>query len=204
MAMAIAARIDPETRVPVGPWPVGPLTWEDVQDLPDVAGLRYELIDGILLMSPSPPPLHQRVVTQLLAVLHAACPAGLEVFTAPFDWFVTDWRYFEPDVLVVPRIQGNPRRFEGTPLLAVEVLSPSTRHRDLGLKRTAYAEAGLSHYWVVEPDPDAPGLTAFRLDDGRLVEDTVVVGDSPYEPSGPFPVRVVPTELVSGKPPPRD
>lgn len=198
--MAIAARVDPETRVPVGPWPVGPFTWDDVQEFPDEAGLRYELIDGILLMSPAPSPLHQRVIRELLLLLVDTCPADHEAFPAPFDWFVTDWRYFEPDVLVVPRIHGNPRRFEGTPLLAVEVLSPSTRHRDLGLKKTAYAEAGLEHYWVVDPDPDAPSLSAFRLGGGHLVESATVTGDAAYEAGEPFPVRIVPAELVAGGP----
>lgn len=194
--MAIAARVDPETRVPVGPWPVGPFTWDDVQDFPAEGGLRYELVDGILLMTPAPSRLHQRAAGELFVLLRAACPPRFEALTAPFDWFITDVRYFEPDLLVVERVEGDERRFEGTPLLAVEVLSPSTRHRDLGLKRTAYAEAGLGHYWVV--DPDAPSLTAFRLVGGHLTETDAVAGDTAYETDEPFTVRIVPAALASG------
>ncbi len=82
-----------------------PLTRADFEDVPD-DGHRYELIDGSLIVSPGPQLPHQDVVGNLYLVLRAACPPELKVVLVP---------------------QGAP----GPPLLAVEVLSPSTRRVDL-------------------------------------------------------------------------
>jgi Uma2 family endonuclease len=79
--------------------------------------------------------------------------------------------------------------------LAVEILSPSTRYRDLGLKRRAYEDAGLPWYWIV--DPKKPRLTVLRLIDGRFVEHAVVTGDEEYVTTEPVAVTVVPSALVS-------
>lgn len=170
-----------------------PLTEEDLARLPD-DGLRYELIDGELLVSPSPAGLHQRVSMNLSLILAAAVPAGHEVLAAPFDWRVNRFNVFVPDVLVVPHLGSGAKRLERPPLLAVEILSPSSRQRDLALKKRAYEAAGLGWYWVV--DPDAPSLTVFRLDDGRFSDVSVVAEDEPYRATDPFPVEVVPSALV--------
>ena len=53
-------------------------------------------------------------------------------------------------------------------LLAVEVLSPSTRRKDIVLKRSKYEDAGIASYWVV--DPEEPSIVAWELRDGRYVE----------------------------------
>ena len=174
--------------------PVGPLTYEDLAKLPEESGLRYELIDGVLLLTPSPVKSHQFAVLNLAILLKAAAPPDSAVMVAPFDWLINDWRVFEPDVFVIPNPAGQEKRFEGVPLLAVEVLSPSTRHRDLGIKLRAYEDAGLPWYWVV--DPDEPSLTVFRLSGGRLVEEAKVSGDEVYNAVGPFPVTVIPAELI--------
>ncbi|MGH9187152.1 MAG: Uma2 family endonuclease [Acidimicrobiales bacterium] len=173
--------------------PLGPLTYEDVQRFPD-DGLRYELVDGELLVTPAPNTLHQRIVVNLVLLLHGVIDAGLEVLPAPVDWYIDQHTYFEPDVLVVRRSDESERRLEGTPVLAVEILSPTTRRRDLGLKKRAYEDAGLPWYWVV--DPEAPSVSAFRLADGRYREEATVAGDEVYETHDPFAVRVVPSDLV--------
>ncbi|HEU0103295.1 MAG TPA: Uma2 family endonuclease [Mycobacteriales bacterium] len=102
----------------------GDWTVADLADLPE-DGLRYELVDGTLLVSPAPAKPHQRSVGRLYLLLSAACPRELEVFLAPTDYQPTDRRSFQPDLLVVRRDDPG----EGavtTPLaLAVEVLSPS-------------------------------------------------------------------------------
>jgi Uma2 family endonuclease len=76
-----------------------------------------------------------------------------EVFDAPIDLILTQHDVLVPDLLVAsdPR-QISQRGIEGAPLLAVEILSPSTRRFDLGPKAQRYAELGLQHYWVVDPD----------------------------------------------------
>ena len=89
-------------------------------------------------------------------------------------------------------IDENP--FRGIPLLAVEVLSPSTRAWDLGLKRLKYAEAGLGWFWVV--DVDDRTLTVLRLVDGGYEEEAVVRGDEPYEAPPPLHVKLAPGDLT--------
>lgn len=77
-------------------------TVADLATLPD-DGLRYELVDGTLLVSAAPSKLHQRALGNLYVLLRAACPAELEVFLAPTDYQPTSTRSFQPDLLVVSR-----------------------------------------------------------------------------------------------------
>jgi Uma2 family endonuclease len=60
-------------------------TVDDLDDLPD-DGLQYELLDGILLVSPAPIPAHQGVVGELYVLIRDACPQHMKVFFAPLDW----------------------------------------------------------------------------------------------------------------------
>lgn len=172
----------------------GQFTVADLDDLPD-DGMRYELVDGQLLVTPAPLPIHQRVVVQLTVRLEASCPEEFEVFVAPFDFRPTTGRSVQPDVLVCHCEDVGPKGVERRPLLlAVEVLSSSTRMTDLLLKRAIYEEAGVASYWIF--DPDAEILTVLELADGRYVERAVVKGDDPFDAQLPFPVRVVPSELL--------
>ena len=174
--------------------PEGPLTWDDLQGLPD-DGRRYELVDGVLLVSPAPVLIHQRAVGQLLAAFHAACPPGYWVLPAPVDWHISKHTVFEPDLVVIGKPDPEAGFVEEAPLLAVEVLSPSTKLRDLGLKRHYYALAGLPWYWIV--NPKKPRLTVLRLVGDRFVEHAVVEGDEEYVATEPVKVTVVPSVLVS-------
>jgi len=172
--------------------PSRPLTYDDLQELPD-DGRRYELVDGTLLVAPAPNLAHQRCVLHLGSLLDAAAPRHLEVFVAPVDWRVSHQTVFEPDVLVV-EAGANGTYLSRTPLLIVEVLSPSTAMVDRTTKRAAYEGAGVSAYWIV--DPDAPSLTALRLRNGRYATDTMVEGNDEYRTDFPFPVAVVPSRLL--------
>ncbi len=78
--------------------------------------------------------------------------------------------------------------------LAVEVLSPSTRHIDLTLKRARLETAGCASYWVV--DPDQPSLTAWDLVDGSYRQVADVSGSEGAKLTRPFPIRVVPSDLL--------
>ena len=111
-----------------------PLTRADLEDLPD-DGHRYELIDGVLLVSPGPQLPHQDMVGNLYLLLRAGCPAHLKVVLAPFAVALSDDTEVQPDLLVAQRTQFTRKDLSGPPLLAVEVLSPSTRRFDLLLKR---------------------------------------------------------------------
>ena len=78
-------------------------------------------------------------------------------------------------------------------LLAVEILSPSTRAKDLLKKRRLYEETGVGSYWIFEPEEAV--LTVPELESGRCVEHTFK-DDEVVEAERPFPVRIVPAELV--------
>jgi Uma2 family endonuclease len=80
-------------------------------------------------------------------------------------------------------------------VLAVEVLSPSGRLIDLNLKRAAYERMGTPSYWVL--DPDVPDLLVLELGaDGRYQERARMAGEQAFEAQLPFPVRVVPSDLL--------
>ena len=79
-------------------------------------------------------------------------------------------------------------------LLAIEVLSPTTRHLDLHLKRARYEAAGCPSYWVF--DPDVPALTVWELDESRYGDPLHVEGDATVRLDHPFPVSVRPADLI--------
>lgn len=171
-----------------------PLTYDDLQRLPDDSN-RYELLDGYLLVTPSPEVPHQLSIGRLVVLLSAAAAPDHMVLPAPTDWFVSDTTVLQPDVIVTKRTDVSRRRVERPPLLAVEVLSSSTRARDLTLKRAAYERAGVASYWIV--DPKGPGLTVLELGPVGRYQETRVRTDERFDASRPFPVSVVPAELFA-------
>lgn len=171
-----------------------PLTRADLESLPD-DGYRYELVDGVLLMSPSPRPVHQRAVARLLAVLAENCPREMEVLPAPLDVELADDTVLIPDVVVGLRDHFGQRGLIGAPVIAVEVISRSSRLIDTKLKPAKLAEAGCPHYWVV--DPNVPRLQIFRLDNGVYTEVGCSVGEQLIELSDPYPFRVSADHLVA-------
>lgn len=178
----------------VTPLPWGrPLTRADVRELPD-DGHRYELLDGMLLVSPSPTHRHQRAVTRLGLLLGNACPSDQELLVAPFDVVLADDTVLQPDLLVADVRDLADARVPLAPHLVVEVLSPSTRRVDLLLKRSRYEAAGVPAYWIV--DPEEPSLTVLELVELRYVETARVVDTQAVEVEHPYPLTVVPRALV--------
>jgi Uma2 family endonuclease len=181
--------------------PAGEFTVEDLERMPD-DGRRYELLDGVLLVSPAPGVWHQEVVLELAIRLRAACPPELHVVIAPFEWRRGRRTALQPDLLVARRadllaVEGG--KFLGEPpVLAVEVLSSSTRRIDRLSKLSAYEEAGVDSYWLVDPDPQAPSLQALELVDGRYVEVGCPSGEQAWQAQRPFPVTIRPAALVAG------
>lgn len=158
-------------------------------------GRRYELLDGVLLVSPSPKPLHQRVAFRLARQLDDACPADLEVMLAPLDVVLDDDTVLQPDVLVGRCADFTDDGLAAPPLLVVEVLSPSTHRFDQLLKRARYEAAGASAYWTVDPDESV--LEAWTLVDGAYVRAGAAKGEEEFRADVPFPVTVVPASLAS-------
>lgn len=171
----------------------GHFTLADLDALPD-DGKRYEVVDGVLLVTPVPLTVHQTVVVELAYLLRHRCPGDLKVFVAPVDFRPTPARSVQPDVLVCRRTDVGLRTIEKPLLLAVEVLSQSTSLADRVLKRRLYEQAGVASYWIF--DPAREELTVLELDGETYIERAVVVGKEAFEAGLPFPVRIVPADLV--------
>ena len=177
------------TTMPVsGDWTV-----DDLDRLPD-DGLRYELVDGVLLVSSAPLVPHQLALAGLLFRLTAAAPAGLRVLPAPLDITFSRTRLLQPDIVVLRREQLGGRKVDGIPLLVVEVLSRSTAASDATLKRHVFQQAGVPSYWLL--DPERPSLTVLELVGGAYHEICTVQGQEAFVAERPFPVTVVPAELL--------
>jgi Uma2 family endonuclease len=135
------------------------------------------------------------VALRLYRLLDDACPDDLYVLAAPFAVRTDISNEVQPDVLVARFEQLTDKNLPAAPLLAVEVLSPSGRLIDLNLKRAAYERMGTPSYWVL--DPDVPDLLVLELDaHGRYQEVARVAGDEAFQAHRPFPVHVVPSELL--------
>lgn len=171
----------------------GDWTVDDLRALPD-DGLQYELADGVLLVSPAPRPAHQRAVGRLFLALSANCPPELEVFPAPLDYQPSERRSLQPDVMVVRRADVGETAIERPLLLAVEVLSASTRTKDLLVKRALYEDSDVGAMWVV--DLDEPSITGWVLREGRWSDEQRAVGEQPFVTAAPFAVSVVPASLL--------
>ena len=157
-------------------------------------GHRYELIDGSLVVTPAPVPDHQGASGELYLLLRAACPADLQVYYAPFDVELSPDTIVQPDLLITRRSDVTKRGITVPPLLAVEILSPSTRRFDLMLKRSRYEAAGCPSYWVV--DPDEPSITAWELRDSAYTVAGQAAGEESVSLELPFPVTIVPARLL--------
>ncbi len=144
------------------------LDYSDLQFTPD-DGRRYELVRGDLLVTPSPSLTHQRVSKRLHRILEDYFESRSigEVFCAPTDVILTPRDVFVPDLVVVADPSDTAERgIERPPLLVVEILSPSTRQADRGVKATRYAELGIEHYWIV--DPEAKRIDCLRSESGAF------------------------------------
>jgi Uma2 family endonuclease len=171
------------------------LTVEDMENMPDDE-FRYELDDGVLIVSPAPSTMHQLAVARLTVLLSAACPDGLVVLPG-VGVNVTRFQHRVPDVAVV-RARSLDTVFQETPPeLAVEVASPRTRLYDRNRKKDVYQGFGIPAYWIVEPDRDRPELTVFELRSGAYQQTAHVLGDEEYRAAVPFPITIVPVQLVT-------
>ena len=138
--------------------------WESPDD-----GLRYEVIEGELHVSPSPTFEHQRVLNRLgFRVSQYVYERNLgEVVQAPTGIALDDENGVQPDLIYISHERAHlisVRGIEGAPDLVVEVLSPSTRAIDRGKKLRRYASSSVPHYWIV--DPRTHILEAYRLGEG--------------------------------------
>jgi Uma2 family endonuclease len=175
-----------------------PLTIADLDDTPD-DGQRYELDDGVLVVSPAPMVIHQLVLHRLELALEAACPGDFMVLPGP-GVEISEIQYRIPDLVVVraASVAVTDNNVTQPPGLVVEIASRSTARYDRNRKKVVYAEFGIPAYWIVDPDPERPAITEFRLSDGAYREIATAAGPEPLVTDVPFPVQIVPAELVAG------
>ena len=149
-------------------------TVDDLGRLPD-DGLRYELVDGALLVTPPPTPQHDLVATELGHLLHAALPREWVVLLpGSIELGVHDHRL--PDLVVVSRrcVREKTQVDPDDVLLALEVMSPASVSTDRLVKPAQYAAAGIPHFWRIEPA--GPLLVTHALD-GAVYRETGRFGD---------------------------
>jgi len=185
---------EPARGLPVAPPGGGEWTVDLLEQLPD-DGLRYEILDGILLVNPAPIPLHQRAIVRLTVIFVAVCPTHHEVFVSPLDWQPDHRTSLEPDVLVVANDRIGPKNIQQNPAIVVEVLSASSRRYDRLLKFDRYADAGIPQYWIV--DPQRPSVEVYDLvDQGEYRLAASGSGDESVTVAGPLAVTLRPVDLV--------
>lgn len=117
----------------------------------------YEIIGGVKFMSPSAPLNHSGIIMPLSAkifnyVLKNSCGY---VFTDDVDVHLPDGNFFQPDLCVITNenadILSRRNAIYGAPDMVVEVLSRSTKKRDLTVKKDSYEACGVKEYWIVDP-----------------------------------------------------
>ena len=176
----------------------GPWTIEDWLALPETVGQKCELVDGTLVMSPNPAPRHQRLLHRVVVALNAAAPPELEVLMGINVQTGAD-RVLIPDLAVVD-CPGFEQVMIGVEhlMLAVEIVSPTSRTHDRITKRQLYAEAGVPHYVVVDSTTRPPTAFAYRLEQGDYREESRTEGDNLLRLIAPFPVTLDLTEPARG------
>jgi Uma2 family endonuclease len=142
-----------------------PLTVHDYRELPE-GPPYYQLIDGELVMSPSPNFFHQTIIINFAVILRnylAEHPIG-KLAIAPSDVCLTDLDVYQPDLYFVSNERKSilsKQGAEAAPDLAVEILSPKTARLDKGVKREIYGRTGVRELWLV--DPELREVQVFRL-----------------------------------------
>ena len=152
------------------------LTYDDFVQFPD-DGMRHELIDGEHYVTPAPKYRHQIILGNLYLLIASWLedhPVG-RVILSPFDVLISDFDVVEPDLLYLSNERAatviTEKYAQGIPELVVEIASPSTRRRDEGIKLSLYERAGVTEYWIVDPEVDR--VRVYRRDGdtfGRAIE----------------------------------
>lgn len=160
---------------------------------------RYELLDGRIAVTPLPGWPHSRLAARICArLLHHVESARLgEVLESSAGYDLPSGDCVQPDVSFFSNetLRRGPLPVEGkslafAPDLVVEVLSPSTRRRDLNEKRAIYERNGVAEYWVV--DPRARRVTIFARGDRTSTSDATSFAPGIAWESGPAPSRLLP------------
>lgn len=177
----------------------GPWTEEEFLALPE--GRRIELLDGELLVTPSANHAHQRLSLRLAMAIDTAAPAGFEVLEA-INVRLAIGRILIPDLAVIttPGVDSVVSDAHDVALV-VEIVSPGSVVTDRAVKPQLYAAAGIPSYLRIELGRDGPAAVAYRLRDGRYVEESRAAPGAVLSLHEPFPLDVDLASLISGRRP---
>ncbi|MBC8182131.1 Uma2 family endonuclease [candidate division KSB1 bacterium] len=136
-----------------------PLTYEDYKTFPDNDGIRKEIIEGELFMSPAPSKKHQRILRKLIRKLDEYVTDNDlgEIFIAPFDVIFSDINVVQPDLIFLSKKKYEiltDSNIQGAPDLLIEILSPSNKENDRIFKKQIYEIFAVKEYWIVDPDTE--------------------------------------------------
>jgi Uma2 family endonuclease len=165
-------------------------TVDDLDALPE-DGVRRELLDGVLLVSPSPTDVHQIIAMRLGVALEDSCPPEFQV-TQGVEVRINPRRAFIPDVLVATDAAALRRGRHYAPhevVLAVEIVSPTSVSMDRITKPALYATAGIPFYWRVEMDGGLEVHT-YKIDPAGEVYRPVGSFGVEIDTSEPWPIRI--------------
>lgn len=129
-----------------------PVTLAEFETMEKQEGWNYELIDGVVMMSPRPAVGHQRIMGLLYMELFTAlqsknCEPFLEID------LTLDGNHFVPDILIdCNNLEDTDKRSERPPIIIVEIVSPTSTSRDYFTKRLKYEQLGIQEYWIVSPE----------------------------------------------------
>ncbi len=167
----------------------GEYTAEDRDLLPE--DVRTELIDGVLYDMASPRLIHQQVLLNIVYQLQEhidRCGKECLVVMAPHDvWLTKDNKnIFQPDIYVLCDISmiGEDGYTKGAPPFVIEILSKSTRRKDMLLKAYKYGEAGVREYWIVDPETEKVTVHLYEKEPGEEMKTYGFDDAVPVEISG--------------------
>ena len=151
----------------------GIYTIDYIYSLPE--GQRAELIDGVIYDMAPPSRIHQKLISQFTKVVGKYIDdknASCEIYPAPFAVFLNkdDKTYVEPDISVIcDKNKLTDKGCSGAPDFIIEIVSPSSRKMDYSTKNTAYSNAGVREYWIVDPEKERTTVYRYEEDAAPMI-----------------------------------
>jgi prevent-host-death family protein len=156
------------------------VSYEEFMEISEKSTLRMEYINGEIQLIGSPSMEHQEILGRLYLVFHEYFKVKkFRVFFAPFDVHfrkkgIKDPDVMQPDLLVACDVKGNINekgKYMGTPALVLEILSDSTRSKDMVDKLNTYMLSGVREYWIVDPRQEQ--VVVYTFDDCEIENLTI-------------------------------
>ncbi len=151
------------------------VSYEEFMEIYEKSTLRMELINGEIYLLSSPNMGHQEILGGLHLIFHEYFKGKkCRVFLAPFDVHfrkkdIKEPDVMQPDILVACDVEGNVNakgKYMGTPTLVVEILSNSTRSKDMIDKLNTYRLSGVKEYWII--DQKQKQILVYEFDDFEI------------------------------------